>query len=95
MNFDDSAIFLPTFPSRTNLRLHNIHVMSKLVKKVVTSLDLSKACGSDCIHEAVLKKCERQLSCILAELFNICLTESCCPGCWMVSYVVSVYKNVG
>ena len=46
---NDSAIFLPLFPSRTNLKLHNISVTAKLVKKLITNLDLSKASGPDCI----------------------------------------------
>ena len=32
---------------------------------------------------------------ILAELFNMCLKESCFPNCWKVSLVVPVFKNVG
>ena len=32
-NLDDSGISLPVFPSRTNLKLHNISVTSKMVKK--------------------------------------------------------------
>ena len=37
------------------------------------NIDLSKASGPDCILEvAVLKKCEPELSQILAELFNKC-----------------------
>ena len=43
----------------------------------------------------VLKNCEPKLSCILAELFNKCLKESCFPDCWKVSSVVPVFKNVG
>ena len=43
----------------------------------------------------VLKNCEPELSYILAELFNICLKESCFPDCWKVSSVVPVFKNVG
>ena len=40
-NLDGSSISLSAFPSSTNLKLHNIHVTPKLVKKVVTNLDLS------------------------------------------------------
>ena len=32
---------------------------------------------------------------ILAELFNMCLEESCFPDCWKVLSVTSVFKNVG
>ena len=72
-NLDDSGISLPVFPSRTNLKLHNISVTPKMVKKVIMNLDLSKGSGPDCIPVVVLKNCEPELSNILAELFNKCL----------------------
>ena len=37
-NLDDSGISLPVFPSRTNLKLHNISVTPKMVEKVMTNL---------------------------------------------------------
>ena len=94
-NLNDSGISLPVFPSRTNLKLHNISVTPKMMKKVITNLDLSKASGPDCIPEVVLKNCDPELSYILAELFNKCLKESCFLDCWKVSSVVPVFKNVG
>ena len=94
-NLDDSGISLPVFPSRTNLKLHNISVTPKMVRKVVINLDFSKASGPDCIPEVVLKNCEPELSYILAELFGKCLKESCFPECWKVSSVVPLFKNVG
>ena len=78
-NLDDLDISLPVFPSRTNLKLHNISVTLKMVRKVVMNLDLSKASGPDCIPVVVLKNCEPELSYILAELFNKCLKDSCFP----------------
>ena len=92
---DDLGISFPVFPSRTNLKLHNISVTPKMVKKVITNLGLSKASGLDCIPVVVLKNCEPELSYILAELFNKYLKESCFPHCWKVSSVVPVFKNVG
>ena len=94
-NLDDSAISLPVFPSRTNLKLDNISITPKMVKKVITNLDSSKASGPDCVPVVVLKNCEPELSYILAKHFNNCLKESCFPDCWKVSSVVSVFKNVG
>ena len=94
-SLNDSDIPLPVFPSRTNLKLHNISVTPKMVKKVIINLDSSKASGPDCIPKVVLKNCEPELSYILAELFNKCLKESCFPDCWKVSSVVPVFKNVG
>ena len=94
-NLDDSGISLPVFPSRTNLKLHNISVTPKMVRKVVMNLDLSKASGLDCIPVVVLKNSEPELSYLLAELFNECLKEPCFPDCWKVLSVVPVFKNVG
>ena len=42
-------------PSRANLKLSDIHVSPKLVKKVITNLDLPNASGADCIPVTVLK----------------------------------------
>ena len=89
------GISLPVFPSRTNLKLHDISITPKMVKKVITNLDSSKASGPDCIPVVVLKNCEPELSCILAKLFNKCLKESCFSDCWKVFSVVPVFKNVG
>ena len=94
-NLDDSGISLPVLPCRTNLKLHNLSITLKMVKKVITNLDLSNASGPDCIPVVVLKNCEPKLSYILAKLFNNCLKESCFPDCWKVSFVIPVFKNVG
>ena len=90
-NLDDSGISLSVFPSRTNLKLHNSSVTSKMVKKVIRNLDFSKASGADCIPVMVLKNSEPQLSYILAKLFNKCLKESCFPDCWKLSSVAPVF----
>ena len=92
-NLDDSGISLPVFPYRTNLKLHNISVTLKMVKKVITNFYLSKTSGPDGISVVILKNCEPELSYILAELFNKCLKESCFPDCWKVSSVVLAFKK--
>ena len=60
-NLDDSGIPFPVFPSRTNLKLHNISITPKMVKKVIMNLDSSKVSGPDCIPVVVLKNCEPEL----------------------------------
>ena len=94
-NLDDSGISLLVFPSRTNLKQHNISITSKMVKKVMTNLDSSKVCSPDFILVVILKNCESELSYILAKVFNMCGKESCFPDHWKVSLVVPVFKNVG
>ena len=66
-----------------------------MIKKVIMNLDSSRASGPDCIPVVDLNNCEPELSYILAELFHMCLKESCFPDCWKVSFVVPVFKNVG
>ena len=65
-NLDNSGISLPVFPSRTKLKPHNISVTPRMVKKVITNLDSTKAPGPDCIPVVVLKYYEPELSYILA-----------------------------
>ena len=74
-NLDDSGISLSFFPSTTNLKLHNISVTPKMVKKVTPNLDLSTVSGPDCISVA-LQNCKPELSYIQAELFNKCLKDT-------------------
>ena len=76
-----------------NLKQNSEKLMK--AKNVITNLDLSKVSRPDCIPVVVLKNCEPELSHILAELFNMCLKNSCFPDCWKVSSVVPAFKNVG
>ena len=91
-NLDDSDISVPVFPSITNLKLHNVSVTPKMVKKVI---DSSKASVPDCIPVMVLRNYEPEFSYILAELFNMCLKVSSFPDYLKVSTVVLLFKNVG
>ena len=43
------------FPSRTNLKLHSISIILKMVKKVIRNLESSKASDPDCVPVAFLK----------------------------------------
>ena len=79
------------FPSRINLKLHNISVNPK----VKINLGLSKSSGPDFIPVMVLKNCKSEFSYMLAELFNKCPKESCFLDCWKVSLMAPLFKNVG
>ena len=72
----------------------NISLTPKMIKKVITNLDLSKTSGPHCIPVVVLKNCEHELSYTLARLFNKCLRESRFPDCSKVSSEVPVFKNL-
>ena len=74
-NLDDSVISLPFFLTKSNPKLHNISVTLKLIKKVITNLDLSKASDPDCVPALVLKSYEPEISHILAKLLSTCFKE--------------------
>ena len=60
-NLGDSRISLPVFPSRSNMKLHNISVILKMVKKFTMNI-MSKASGPDCTSVVFLKNCQPELS---------------------------------
>ena len=91
-NIDDLDIS-PVFLSRTNLKLHNIAVTPKLVKRVITNPGSSKASGLDCITVVVLKNSYPELLYILAVQYlpkgNLCsifleafICGPCIQECW-------------
>ena len=53
-----SGISLPNFLSRIIFKLHNIPVTPKIVKKVITDLDPSKASALHCTAVVILKNFE-------------------------------------
>ena len=71
------------------------NIMDTTFKKVVTNRDSSKASGPYFMPVLVLRGSKPELSEILAELFNMCLKESCFPNCWKVTLVVLVFNNFG
>ena len=93
-NLDDSENSLYAFPSKSNLKLHNIPATPKFVVKVLENLDLLKVFGHDCIPVVFLKTCGPKFSYILAELFIIHQKESCLLDFQKVLSMVPVFKNV-
>ena len=67
----------------------------KKVKKVIKNPDSSKAFDCDCLLLVVPNNFEPELSYILAELFIVCLKESCFTNCWNVSSAVPLINNIG
>ena len=57
-DFDDSGIFLPTFPFRTYLKQCNIPVPPKMVMEATTNFDSSGASGPDYIAVLIPKNYE-------------------------------------
>lgn len=61
--------------SRSNFTLHNIFVIPKEVRTVITVRDSSKASSPDCIPEAFRRTVSLIYQHILADFFNLCLKD--------------------
>ena len=92
---DDSQHTLPDFSSRTDQEISTMRITVRMVARIISQLDASKAIGPDNIPAIVLKKCSAELSPVLSKLYNKCLAESCFPTHWKFSTVVPAYKNSG
>ena len=80
------VLYLVTyFSSKINLKMHNILVTPKLVQKLITNLDSSSLSGLNFILVVVLRKCEPELSSVIAKLSKLCLKVPCFQDCWKVS----------
>ena len=93
-HLDDCGIFSLAFPASTNLKLHGIPVIPKIVKKATTNSHYSVACGSEYIVVLFQKNCEPELSYIVDYLFNIFERESLLSDCWKVLFMDPVFENV-
>ena len=94
-NLDDSGTSLPVFPSRTNLKLHNISVTPKMVKKVIMNLDLSKAFGlaelfNKCLKESCFPDCWKVSS--VVPVFKNAEERSTAKNYCPVSFLSAVSK---
>ena len=92
---DDSGISLPSFSSRTNLKLLNIiPVTRKIVKRSSATLTRQRRLVLIVFQWWFWRTMSLNFYIILVGLFNIYLKESCFPGCWKASFVVPVFKKV-
>lgn len=63
------------------------------VQGIITSLDVNKATGCDGFPISALKKYSHQLSPLLSDCFNICLSTGVYPDCLKQALVYPVFKS--
>ena len=73
--------------------INNINVTSDMVKKIILSLDVNKACGPDGIGSRVLKEGVDNLSLGLSIIYNKSLQSAQVPLDWKVGNVVPIFKK--
>ena len=70
---------LPPFRYLTNDPIYSIQTTQEEVYKILTHLNVNKACGPDLISNKILKECAISLSQPLADLFNKCFNQGKFP----------------
>jgi len=73
--------------------LTHIHFRPAEVKRLLASLDVSKATGPDGISSRVLRECAAELSKPLSALFSLCFRLGVQPVSWKTANVVPVHKR--
>ena len=85
---------LPNFHYLTDARLDRIIVTPLIVKKILLSLNTSKAVGPDQIGNRILKECAESLSEPLCNLFQSSLDQGIFPTCWKDAMVTAIFKKI-
>lgn len=95
--------------TRTNLRLYDLQVTPKLIKKVKTNLDLPKVPGYHCIPVVIPKKNEPEISYTVNDSLSplgtyselkpfgwVLIWTGCLtgPGCWIKKWTNRVTKSL-
>ena len=89
-----SDVALPPFYYLTPARLDQIAVTPEAVKKILLSLDTSKAVGPDQIGNRILKECAESLCILLSILFKKSLDEGIFPDLWKEAVVTAIFKKI-
>ena len=88
----DNLPQLPPLPF-SNYELTNIHITVEEVRKILVSLNISKANGPDNISNRLLKKTADSIAKPLAKLFNKSLSLGKFPTLWKDANVTPVFKK--
>lgn len=86
------------FPSpdlRTEAIISDIVVTPELVFSQLSSIDISKSTGPDCVQNSVLRNCARSLCYPLSVLFRKSLDIGRLPEDWKTAQITPVFKDKG
>lgn len=88
-NFQNST---STLNKNSLISINTINIDTKIVKKYLDSIDISKGSGPDGIHPVFIKRCSEALCIPLSILFRKSLESGEFPCAWKRSHVVPIFK---
>jgi len=80
-------------PLRTDMEISQIQLSIDDVRKHLTGLDTSKACGPDGISAHLLKECSQQIAPSLCGIFNQSLSSDQIPKEWKSADITPIHKK--
>ena len=69
-----------------------LSLQHQLVRKTLQKINPCRAAGADGVPGRVLRDCAQQLSSVMADIFNISLSQATVPTCLKTSTIVPVPK---
>ena len=76
-------------------RMKRIHFRTRVISRVLRSLNANKSSGPDGVTPTVLKNCDSSLSQPLARLFHLSYSSGVYPTNWKLTNVQPVFKKKG
>ena len=76
-----------------NDEIFNVDFCHRKIRKLLSSIKSSKACGPDGIHGKILKNCAVSLAYPLSILYKLSYNSGCIPSEWKVANIVPVHKK--
>ena len=95
-NFSEPSIIDVPLPNCSDFSLDNFNRLTVSVTQVaslLSTLDNSKACGSDNLSARILCECAEALAPPLTVIFNQCLLSGIYPRRWKEATVIPVHKK--
>ena len=85
---------IPTFNSRTDLRLENVMFDEATVKKYLSKVKKSKSQGSDSIHPKLIKETVVSISKPVTKILNKSMEEKKLSKIWKIANITPIHKKV-
>ena len=89
----DTVAVLPDCPSYDLPPLVNIECSTDLVRAVLESIPVNKACGPDGVSARIIRECSDALSVPLAKICRLSIGQGVFPELWKRANVVPVFKK--
>ena len=90
---DGTVTVFPDCPSYDLSPLTNFECSVDLVRAILDSIPVNKACGPDGISARIIRECSNALSVPLAKICDLSLRQGVLPSLWKRANIVPIFKK--